>query len=258
MFVYFKVNGFLFNFVINTSELKLIDVSVEPLKKAYWYYLRSLKGTKRTEGRTELTKLKTILKMLVTGKRKHTHKTLREKWQALKDLEKGESNKDVTAKNNVPKNTLSTWVKNKEKLFDALKGESMLRDKNWNQAIMNWWNRLFLIDSLTCEVQMYHYKLWWFKKKQLFFVKNWTLKTFRLQMVGYDAGRKKMIIQDFPGSGNLSHERWLMRGRKRPFQLFCQTMTWKTITTRMNSDFFISALQIKLSSWSQKSSVREN
>ena len=49
-----------------------------------------------------------VLKMLVAGKRKYTHKTLREKFQALKDLEKGESNKDVAAKYNVPKNTLST------------------------------------------------------------------------------------------------------------------------------------------------------
>ena len=49
-----------------------------------------------------------IPKMLVAGKRKYTHKTLREKCQALKDLEKGESNKDVAAKYNVPKNTLST------------------------------------------------------------------------------------------------------------------------------------------------------
>ena len=53
-----------------------------------------------------------ILKMLVAGKRKH---------QALKDLQKGESNKDAAANYNVPKNTLSTWVKNKEKLFYALK-----------------------------------------------------------------------------------------------------------------------------------------
>ena len=45
-----------------------------------------------------------VLKMLVAGKRKYTHKTLREK----SDLEKGESNKDVAAKYNVPKNTLST------------------------------------------------------------------------------------------------------------------------------------------------------
>ena len=49
-----------------------------------------------------------IPKMLVAGKRKYTHKTLREKCQALKDLDKGESNKDVAAKYNVSKNTLST------------------------------------------------------------------------------------------------------------------------------------------------------
>ena len=41
------------------------------------------------------------------------------KCQALKDLEKGESNKDVAAKYNVPENTLSASVKNKEKLFDG-------------------------------------------------------------------------------------------------------------------------------------------
>ena len=71
-----------------------------------------------------------VLKMLVAGKRKHTHKTLREKYQALKDMEKGESNKDVAAKYNIPKNTLSTWVKNKEKLFGALKkGTNVKRQK---------------------------------------------------------------------------------------------------------------------------------
>ena len=68
--------------------------------------------------------------MLVAGKQKYTHKTLREKCQALKDLEKRESNKDVAAKYNVPKNTLSTWVKNKEKRFDALeKGTYVKRQK---------------------------------------------------------------------------------------------------------------------------------
>ena len=71
-----------------------------------------------------------VLTMLVAGKRKYTHKTLREKCHALKDLEKGESNKDLAAKCNVPKNTLSTWVRTKEKLFDALKkGTNVKRQK---------------------------------------------------------------------------------------------------------------------------------
>ena len=59
--------------------------------------------------------------MLVQEKRKFTDKTLHEKSQGLKDLEKGESNKNVAAKYNVHEDTLSTSVKNKEKLFDALK-----------------------------------------------------------------------------------------------------------------------------------------
>ena len=68
--------------------------------------------------------------MLVAGKQKYTHKILRKKCQALKDLEKRESNKDVAAKYNVPKNTLSTWVKNKEKRFAALeKGTNVKRQK---------------------------------------------------------------------------------------------------------------------------------
>ena len=71
-----------------------------------------------------------VLKMLVARRRKYTHKKLREKCQALKDLEKGESNKDVAVKYNVPINTLSNWVKNKEKLFDALKkGTNVKRQK---------------------------------------------------------------------------------------------------------------------------------
>ena len=59
---------------------------------------------------------------------------------------KGECNKDLAAKYNVTKNTLSTWLKNKEKLFDALKkGANVKRQKLKSgnhelvdQAIFNW------------------------------------------------------------------------------------------------------------------------
>ena len=59
--------------------------------------------------------------MLVAGKRKYTQETLHEKCEALKDLEKGENNKNVAAKYNLPENTFSTWVKSKESSFDTLK-----------------------------------------------------------------------------------------------------------------------------------------
>ena len=48
----------------------------------------------------------------MAAKRKLAVKTLAEKCKALKDLEKGISNKDVAEKYGVPKNTVSTWVKN--------------------------------------------------------------------------------------------------------------------------------------------------
>ena len=48
-------------------------------------------------------------------------KTLAKKCQALRNLENGISNKNVAEKYGVPKNTVSTWLKNKEKLFTALK-----------------------------------------------------------------------------------------------------------------------------------------
>ena len=54
-------------------------------------------------------------------KRKLAVKTLSEKCQALIDLENGISNKNVAEKYGVTKNTVSTWLKNGEKLFTAWK-----------------------------------------------------------------------------------------------------------------------------------------
>ena len=53
-------------------------------------------------------------------KRKLLVKTLNERCKALKDIEKGLSSKDASKKYGVPPNTISTWIKNKEKYFKAL------------------------------------------------------------------------------------------------------------------------------------------
>ena len=37
-----------------------------------------------------------------------------------KDIEKGLPNKDVATKYGVPKNTISTWIKNKNKILSSL------------------------------------------------------------------------------------------------------------------------------------------
>ena len=73
--------------------------------------------------------------MLVAQKRKHVHKTLQEKCQALKGIEKGLPKKDVATKYGVPKNTISTQIKNKDKILSSLeKGQnekSVNQKKSW-------------------------------------------------------------------------------------------------------------------------------
>ena len=53
-------------------------------------------------------------------KKKLSVKTLNEKCKALKGIEKGLPNKDASKKYGVPPSTISTWIKNKEKYFNAL------------------------------------------------------------------------------------------------------------------------------------------
>ena len=50
---------------------------------------------------------------------KHQEVTLKVKYEALKELEKGRQNKDVANHYAIPGSTLATWKKNKEKIFDA-------------------------------------------------------------------------------------------------------------------------------------------
>ena len=58
----------------------------------------------------------------ITGnKRRHNEHTLDVKYAALIDIDRGLSNKDVSKKFNVPKNTLSSWKKIREKTIPAFK-----------------------------------------------------------------------------------------------------------------------------------------
>ena len=53
-------------------------------------------------------------------KRKLNTKTLKENCDILSHIEKGMRNKEAADKFGVPKNTISTWIKNKENFFKAL------------------------------------------------------------------------------------------------------------------------------------------
>lgn len=51
-----------------------------------------------------------------TTKRKHSSKPIHEKYQALIEVEQGAKKCDIAKKYDVPANTLSTWIKNSEKI----------------------------------------------------------------------------------------------------------------------------------------------
>ena len=66
-------------------------------------------------------------------KRKHHEMTLKVKYKALKELEKGRPNKGVANQFSIPGSTLATWKKNREKIFEAFQNSSLKRQsENWN------------------------------------------------------------------------------------------------------------------------------
>ena len=58
--------------------------------------------------------------MKMSVKRKLNTKTLKEMCDILSHIEKGMANKEAADKFDVPKNTISTWIKNKDKIFQGL------------------------------------------------------------------------------------------------------------------------------------------
>ena len=65
--------------------------------------------------------------MKMATKRKHHEVTLKVKYKALKELEKGRPNKDVANQFCIPGSTLAAWKKNKEKIFADFQNLSLKR-----------------------------------------------------------------------------------------------------------------------------------
>ena len=61
-----------------------------------------------------------VVKTKMSVKRNLNTKTLKEKCDILSHIEKGMTNKEAADQFGAPKNTISTWIKNKEKVFQAL------------------------------------------------------------------------------------------------------------------------------------------
>ena len=71
--------------------------------------------------------------------------TLKVKYKALKELEKGRPNQDVANQSSAAGSTLATWKKNKEKIFEAFQNSSLKRQRvktgtyeKLNEALLKW------------------------------------------------------------------------------------------------------------------------
>ena len=66
-------------------------------------------------------------------KRKHHEVTLKVKYKALKELEKGRPNIGAANQFSIPGSTPATWKKSREKIFEAFQNPSLKRQsENWN------------------------------------------------------------------------------------------------------------------------------
>ena len=82
----------------------------------------------------------------IADKHKLNTKSIKDKYNALKKVEDGEMKSQVTAKYGTPKNTLSTWLINKDKIIEATKiGSNSKRQclrqgtfANLDQAVFKW------------------------------------------------------------------------------------------------------------------------
>ena len=54
-------------------------------------------------------------------KEKTYYKINQKNYEALKKVEEGSSKSPFATKYDIPKNTLSTWIRNKEKIFESMK-----------------------------------------------------------------------------------------------------------------------------------------
>ena len=67
------------------------------------------------------------MESIAGNRRRHCEHTLDVKYAALMEIERGTANKDVSKKSNIPKNTLSTWKKNRDKIVTAFKSSGVTK-----------------------------------------------------------------------------------------------------------------------------------
>ena len=82
----------------------------------------------------------------IASKRKLNTKSIKDKYNALKEVEDGKTKSQVAAKYGNQRTLVSTWLKNKDKIFEATKkGSNSKRQRlrqdtftNLDQAMFKW------------------------------------------------------------------------------------------------------------------------
>ena len=99
----------------------------------------------------------------IASQRKLNTKSIKDKYNALKEVEYGKTKSQIAAKYGIPKNTLSTWLKNMDKIFEAKKkGSNSKRQRlrqgtfaNLDQAMFKW---LLVVQSRNVAVSALVFK----------------------------------------------------------------------------------------------------
>ena len=108
----------------------------------------------------------------------HKEQNLELKYKALLELEKGKTNKDIAQLFGVSAYRLSTWKKDKDKIFQAFQqGNSTTKRVKVdiydlvNKAVLNWFERLSFKNVPVHGVLI--------KEKTLYFAKELTFESFQ-------------------------------------------------------------------------------
>ena len=130
----------------------------------------------------------------IASKRKLNTKSIKDKYSALKEVEDGKTKSQVAAKYGIPKNTLSTWLKNKDKIFEATKkGSNSKRQRlrqdtfaNLDQAMFKW---LLVVRSRDVAVSALV-----FKAKAIEFGEKINVENLKASNGWLDCGKKQFNV----------------------------------------------------------------
>ena len=128
------------------------------------------------------------------------------------ELEKGKINKEVAQLFGVPANTLSTWKKNKDKIFQAFQQGSATTKRlkidtydQVNKAVRKWFKRLGSENVPVNDVLI--------KEKALYFAKEMTFENFQASDGWLDKWKKRLgliflfqtlLLYNYSNLGSLS------------------------------------------------------